>query len=57
MEDPIKFSTLYTGATYVPPVHVESNGEAGEDGSPSGARAMQIRQFTAAPMLDEEVPA
>jgi type VII secretion protein EccCa len=53
MEDPIKFSTLYTGATYVPPVHVESNGEAGVDGSRNSAQALQIRQFTAAPMLDE----
>jgi len=57
MEDPIKFSTLYTGATYVPPVHVESNGEAGVDGSRNSAQALQIRRFTAAPLLDEDVPA
>jgi type VII secretion protein EccCa len=57
MEDPIKFSTLYTGATYVPPVQVESNGEANVDGSRNGARALHIRRFTAAPMLDEQVPA
>ncbi len=54
MEDPIKFSTLYTGATYIPPVQVESNGEANVDGSRNGARALHIRRFTAAPMLDEE---
>jgi type VII secretion protein EccCa len=53
MEDPIKFSTLYTGATYVPPVHVESNGEASVDGSRNSAQALQIRRFIAAPMLDE----
>jgi len=54
MEDPVKFSTVYTGATYVPPAHTEAtNGEASENGSRGGARAVQIREFTAAPILDE----
>jgi type VII secretion protein EccCa len=57
MEDPVKFSTLYTGATYVPPVHVETNGDASVNGSRNGARALHVRQFTAAPVFDEEVPA
>jgi DNA segregation ATPase FtsK/SpoIIIE-like protein len=53
MEDPVKFSTLYTGANYIPPAQVESNGEAGVESSRNGTRAVQIRQFTAAPILDE----
>lgn len=54
MEDPVKFSTLYTGATYVPPVHTETNGEAESvDGSRPGPRGVQIRPFTAAPILDD----
>ena len=56
MEDPIKFSTLYTGATYVPPTHVETNGDASVDGSRGGPRAFHTRQFTAGPMLEEAGP-
>jgi hypothetical protein len=59
MEDPVKFSTLYTGASYVPPVHAETNGEAADtDGTRKGARGAQIRRFTAAPMLEDDgIPA
>jgi type VII secretion protein EccCa len=58
MEDPIKFSTLYTGATYVPPKQAETNGEAESvEGARTGARGVQIRPFTAAPLLEDEVPA
>jgi type VII secretion protein EccCa len=54
MEDPIKFSTLYTGAPYVPPARAETNGDGGgDDHKTSGPKQLRIHHFTAAPILDE----
>jgi len=52
MEDPVKFSTLYTGGSYFPATHAESNGDAVAAGPHVGGPAMRIREFTAAPVLD-----
>ena len=56
MEDPVKFSTLYTGAAYVPPARAETNGDgSGADQPSGGPKQLRIHQFTAAPILDEAV--
>jgi type VII secretion protein EccCa len=54
MEDPIKFSTLYTGGPYIPTTRVETNGESGNGAGPQGGpKRMRIQQFTAAPIFDD----
>jgi type VII secretion protein EccCa len=53
MEDPVKFSTLYTGASYVPPIRGEAVGDGNGAGPHTGPKTMRIQQFTAAPVLDE----
>ncbi|MBV8786863.1 MAG: type VII secretion protein EccCa [Mycobacterium sp.] len=53
MEDPVKFSTLYTGAAYVPPVRGDADGDGNGAGPHAGPKPMRIQQFTAAPVLDE----
>lgn len=54
MEDPVKFSTLYTGAPYIPPARTETNGDGNGAGPHSGGpKRMRIHQFTAAPIVDE----
>ena len=53
MEDPVKFSTLYTGASYVPTVAVaETNGDGG-NGQPSTSKRSLVKKFTAAPVHAE----
>lgn len=49
MEDPVKFSTLYTGGPYVP-VRAETNGADGHLAASAGVRKIGIHQFTAAPI-------
>jgi len=58
MEDPVKFSTLYTGANYIPPVKVETNGDGNGAGphKPAPDR-MRVHRFTAAPSLNGVKPA
>jgi len=53
MEDPVKFSTLYTGGTYVPTVAADTNGHGDLD-APVSAQVLRPRLFTAtapAPMV------
>lgn len=52
MEDPVKFSTLYTGGTYKPTV-VEKVGNATGGPEIRNTRTARIVPFTAAPVLDE----
>jgi hypothetical protein len=47
MEDPVKFSTLYTGGTYVPAVVADTNGHGDLD-APVRAQVLRPRLFTAA---------
>ncbi|MED5815690.1 type VII secretion protein EccCa [Mycolicibacterium sp. 050232] len=53
MEDPVKFSTLYTGANYVPEVDDSGDGEA----RPREKRQTRVRihQFTTTPIFDTAV--
>ena len=53
MEDPVKFSTLYTGANYVPEVEESVDGEA----RPRSQRQARVRihQFTTTPIFDTAV--
>ncbi|WP_373142985.1 type VII secretion protein EccCa [Mycobacterium marinum] len=53
MEDPIKFSTLYISGPYVPPATAETNGDGSGPSTQFAKRALQIREFTAAPVLEE----
>jgi len=53
MEEPVKFSTVYTGATYVPPVRTETNGDGNGADPYSGPKRSLVREFTAVPILDE----
>jgi type VII secretion protein EccCa len=55
MEDPVKFSTLYTGGTYVPPVHADAEGDDETAGAHNGARAaakVRIHRFTSSSIPD-----
>ena len=52
MEDPVKFSTLYTGAPYVPAAAIAANGNGNGAGPHSGPKRALVREFTAAPVLD-----
>ncbi|NTY60692.1 type VII secretion protein EccCa [Mycolicibacterium sphagni] len=55
MEDPVKFSTLYTGGTYVPPVRADAEGDDETVGAPNGARAaakVRIHRFTSSSIPD-----
>ena len=50
MEDPVKFASVYTGATYVP---TKAEAEDGDDSQRVIAQnTFRIRPFTAAPMAD-----
>lgn len=49
MEDPVKFSTLYTGGPYVP-TRAETNGAVGHLPTAKGVRKIGIHEFTAAPI-------
>ncbi|MBS9532800.1 type VII secretion protein EccCa [Mycobacterium sp. M1] len=53
MEDPVKFSTVYTGSNYVPPGEddLATNG----DNNQHRKQEMRIREFTTAPILDAPV--
>ncbi|MGF2943976.1 type VII secretion protein EccCa [Mycobacterium sp. Lab-001] len=53
MEDPVKFSTLYTGAPYVPPERTETAGNGNGESAQSGPKRVRIHQFTAAPVFDQ----
>ena len=55
MEDPVKFSTLYTGGTYVPTVAADTNGH-GQLDSPVSAQVLRPRLFTAATAPAPVVP-
>jgi type VII secretion protein EccCa len=55
MEDPVKFSTLYTGAPYTPTTRAETNGDGNGAGPHIGPKHVQIHQFTAAPIFDESM--
>ncbi|CQD06308.1 type VII secretion protein EccCa [Mycobacterium europaeum] len=55
MEDPVKFSTLYTGAPYVPPTRDEPDGEGNGAGPQAGPKDVRIHRFTAAPILEKVV--
>jgi hypothetical protein len=53
MEEPVKFSTLYTGAPYVPTVAAAAAVD-GNGASPySGPKRPLVREFTAVPIRDE----
>jgi type VII secretion protein EccCa len=52
MEDPVKFSTLYTGGNYVPARSADSHGDNGSAVAHTNGRPVHIHQFTAAPVLD-----
>jgi len=54
MEDPIKFSTLYTGGSYTPTARAETNGDGGGAGPNIARRAVKIHEFTAAPVIEPE---
>ncbi len=53
MEDPVKFSTLYTGNTYVPTTRAETNGEGNGAAPQTGPKKVRIQQFTAGLVPDE----
>lgn len=53
MEDPVKFSTLYTGAPYIPPQRSEADGDGNGAGPQVSPKTFRIHQFTAAPIIDE----
>lgn len=55
MEDPVKFSTLYTGAPYVAPARAEIDADGNGAGPHAGPKKLRIRRFTAAPVLDESM--
>lgn len=55
MEDPVKFSTLYTGTTYVPATRAETNGEGNGAVAQAGPKQVRIQRFTAGPLHDEAV--
>ncbi len=55
MEDPVKFSTLYTGGTYVPAVAADTNGHGHLD-APVSAQVLRPRLFTAATAPAPVVP-
>jgi type VII secretion protein EccCa len=56
MEDPVKFSTLYTGGQYAP-ARVETNGAGSQTASSNGVRKVGIHRFTAAPTAYPELTA
>ena len=53
MEDPVKFSTVYTGAPYIPASPADSNGDLNGNGQHKGPVRLPVIEFTAAPILDE----
>ena len=53
MEDPVKFSTVYTGDPYVPTAWAEIDGDGGGAGPQLEPKRVLPRQFTAAPILDQ----
>jgi ESX secretion system protein EccC len=53
MEDPVKFSTVYTGNPYVPTARAEIDGDGDGAGPQLQPKRVLPRQFTAAPILDE----
>ncbi len=53
MEDPVKFSTFYTGTPYLPPVVSDTDGDGGRGGPPAARQAVRIHRFTAAPVTEE----
>jgi type VII secretion protein EccCa len=53
MEDPVKFSTFYIGGPYIPPASAETNGDGGGARPQFAKQAVQIHQFTAAPVIEE----
>jgi hypothetical protein len=55
MEDPVKFSTLYTVGTYVPAVAADTNGHGDLD-APVSAQVLRPRLFTAATAPAPVVP-
>jgi DNA segregation ATPase FtsK/SpoIIIE-like protein len=55
MEDPVKFSTLYTGGQYTPAARAETNGSDGTDGARANGHVLRIHRFTAAPVVDTAV--
>jgi len=53
MEDPVKFSTLYTGANYIPPAKAETNGDGNGVGPHKPTPDLiRVHRFTAAPTLN-----
>lgn len=55
MEDPVKFSTLYTGGQYTPTARAETNGSDGATGPRSNGNVLRIHPFTAAPVVDKAI--
>lgn len=53
MEDPVKFSTVYTGGSYVPVVHVDPQQNGSVNSKWNGSSA-GVRVFTAAPVDDDD---
>ncbi|KJX75915.1 type VII secretion protein EccCa [Mycobacterium lepromatosis] len=52
MEDPVKFSSLYTGIPFVPAIAAETNGDGGPSSPRSSRKKVHIHEFTAAPILE-----
>jgi hypothetical protein len=49
----VKFSTLYTGANYIPPAKAETNGDGNGVGPHKPAPDLiRVHRFTAAPTLN-----
>ncbi|MGO8771136.1 MAG: type VII secretion protein EccCa [Mycobacterium sp.] len=52
MDDPVKFSTVYTGGTYVPSIAAQNDGDSAPSGQQKASpKALRIHEFTAAPIL------
>ncbi len=54
-DDPVKFSTVYTGAPYAAPVAARADDEGAPTGRHQASRAAPVRVFTAAPVRDPAV--
>lgn len=52
MEDPVKFSSLYTGIPFVPAIATETNGDSSPSSPWASRKKVHIYEFTAAPILE-----
>ncbi|MBO0677346.1 type VII secretion protein EccCa [Mycolicibacterium sp. S2-37] len=55
MEDPVKFSTVYTGGAYVPAAPADTDADGAVVGAHTNGHGPRFRRFTAAPMFSAEV--